>query len=146
MTKSDRLALLIKIAQHRERTWAGSVKESLARRSAHQVKLARLNGYRTQYQAALLPGHGELSARQLKDLWRFVSTLDEAITHGTRQALQSQEDYARCQRSFMTAHARTKVLESLMSRYRFEERSAALRRENKEHDEVAQRVPRDRGF
>ena len=140
MKKSKRLDPLIKVARQRERRLAGGLKKSMERCFAHELQVAQLNTYRTQYRTALLPGQGELSARQLKDLWHFIGTLDEAIAQGTRRAAQSREQYGRDQQTFMTARTRTKVLEGLLSRYKLEERKAEVRREHKEHDENAQRM------
>ncbi len=140
MKKARRLESLLKIAQLRERKLAGCVKKSMARCSAHEAQLGHLNAYRTQYRTAFLPGQGEISAGQLKNLWQFIEKLDAAIAQGRRRAAQAREEYWRDQRSFMTARARTKVLEELRSRCQLDEKTAEVRRENKEHDEYAQRM------
>lgn len=144
MKKSQRLDPLITVARQRERKRAAGLKKSMERCSAHETQLAELNTYRTQYQTTVLPGQGELSARQLKDLWCFMGKLDEAIAQGIRRAAQSREQYWRDQQNFMSARTRTKILEELMTRYRLEEQKAERRRENKEHDENAQRMATSR--
>lgn len=146
MRKSQRLDPLIKIARQRERKLAGWLKKSMARHSAHEVQVAQLNTYRTQYRSALSPEQGEFSARQLKELWHFIEKLDEAIAQGQRRAAQSREQYWRDHQSFMTARTRTKVLEEVMTRYRLEEQKAEVRRENTEHDEIAQKMVAHRRF
>lgn len=140
MRKSQRLASLIKIVQQREKKLAGCVSKSRSRCSAHEVQLAQLNTYRTQYRAALLPDQGGLSVRQLKDAWQFIWKLDEAIAQATRRVAQSREEYWRDHQSFMAARVRAKVLEGLRSCYQLQEQRAELRREHKEHDEYAQRM------
>jgi flagellar FliJ protein len=146
MRKSQRLDPLIKIARQRERKLASGLRQSVARCSAHEVRVAQLNTYRTQYRSALSPGQGELSAGQLKELWYFIEKLDEAISQGQRRAAQSREQYRRDHQSFMTARARTKVLEDVLTRYRLEEQKAEVRRENKEDDEIAQKLVANRRF
>lgn len=145
MKRSQRLDPLIKSARRRQSTLAEGLKNSMARCSAHEIQLAQLSSYRTQYQLGLSPGQGELNGRQLKDLWRFIAKLDEAITQGARRVAQSREQYLRDQQRFLTARMRTKVLEGLVTRYRLEEQKAEMRREHKEHDESAQRMVAQRG-
>ena len=140
MKKSQRLGPLIKAAQARETTLAHRIKESLSRCTSQERQVAELNSFRAQYQSARLPGHGQLTARQLKDLWQFTAKLDEAITQGGERAARSREQLQRDQQSFLRARMRTQMLEKLVARYRRQEQHTQARRESQEHDENAQRL------
>jgi flagellar export protein FliJ len=140
MKKSQRMDPLITLARQQEKKLAGWLNKSRNRCSAQEVQLTELNTYRAQYWTALLPGQGEIGAGQLKNLWRFLGKLDEAISQGVQRATQSREKYLRDQQTFMSARSRTKVLEELRIRYRLQEQRTEMYRERKEHDENAQRM------
>ena len=99
-------------------------------------QLAELRGYRQEY--AISTAAGGLSVAALLNRQQFVERIDRAIVQQMREIERQQRmlDHARTQ--WREAHSREAALDSVIDRYREQERSREERREQSEVDERMQ--------
>jgi len=100
-------------------------------------QLAELRGYRQEY--ALDEGGGGLSVAALLNRQQFVERIDRAIAQQQREIERQRRMLEHARAQWREAHAREAALDSVIGRYREEERKREERREQNEVDERAQR-------
>lgn len=121
--------------------------DALAQLAAQQQLLAKseqqleeLRRYRQEYAAA---GESASTVGALLNRQKFVERIDQAIAQQTVEIARVQRQFEHVRSRWHQAHAREGALDSVIERYREQERVAEDRREQSDSDERAQyRRPR----
>lgn len=133
-SRSDRLQPAVDQAQRRQ-------KDALQRLADHQQKLAHaeqqwdeLKRYRRDYSL----GDGGLTVSALLNRQQFVERVDQAIIQQGRLVERLQRQLEAARERWLHAHARENALDSVVERFRTQERQRDERQEQAEVDERMQ--------
>ncbi len=140
MKRSKRMQPAVRVAQEREQAAARRFGEAQRILQENERRLAELFTYREEYRAmAAGPEGGTVSVFQFQQTRRFLDSLDHAIAQQERAIGGLREQSEQQRRAWLTARGKVKALENVVARCLAEEENEALRREQKEIDEWAQR-------
>ena len=140
MSKSKRLASVLRIAISRERDAArelATYKDTLAKQ---QQRLAELLAYRDDYghQTSFGDEH-RTDAGKLHDRRAFLAGLVRAISQQQHRVEAARADYQEQKRRWLAIRGKCQALDKAIARYRRHELTRAEQREQAEGDECAQR-------
>lgn len=138
--RSQRLESVCRVAGERADQAA---RDYAARREAleqEHERLAQLRGFRREYEKKLcVVGGSGIGAYRLRDYNAFLARIDAAIAEQQRrlEGIETETDALR--QDWLKRWGNAQALDRLVSRYRQEEQRQVLRREQRLHDEQAQR-------
>lgn len=140
MTKFDRLRLVGRVAQRREREAARALAEHRRVFSTCQTRLHELETYRREYLRGLAEsGRTGDTAGRIKNVHRFLSSLDETIAQAGTQTARAQERCVQKEREWMVFRNKSKALAKALDNARTRELHAKVRREQRRLDEQGRR-------
>ncbi len=134
MTRANRLQPAADQARQRSEDAVLKLAEQQQRLAKAERQLAELRGYRAEY--AGNAGVGGLTVSALLNRQQFVERIDRAIA---QQAVEIDRQYRLLEQArskWRDAHSREAALDSVIDRYREQERQSADRQEQSEIDEL----------
>ena len=134
--RADRLQPAVDQAKHRSEDAVLQLADQQQRLAKAERQLAELRGYRQEY--ALEAGAGGLTASALLNRQQFVERIDRAIVQQSTEIERQQRLLEHARAQWRAAHAREAALDSVVDRYREQERQSEDRREQSEIDERMQ--------
>lgn len=139
--RAARLAPVVDMAQRAERAAAVQLAQAQAQLKSAEVKLGELERYRSDYQQQwLASGQQGVSGQWLMNYQRFLSQLEQAIGQQHQAVSWQQGVVGKARQQWQERYARLEGLRKLVQRYRDEARLAEDKREQKQLDELAQRL------
>jgi len=134
--RADRLQPAVDQAKSRSEDAVLQLADQQQRLAKAERQLAELRGYRQEY--ALESGAGGLTASALINRQQFVERIDRAIVQQSTEIERQQRLLEHARTQWRAAHAREAALDSVVDRYREQERQSEDRREQSEIDERMQ--------
>ncbi|WP_049721810.1 flagellar export protein FliJ [Gilvimarinus polysaccharolyticus] len=135
--RSERLNVVLKVAEHHEREAAGYLAKYQQQLAAERLQLEQLEEYRGNY----LREYGDISAvHTAADMTRysdFIRRLVGAIDEQVRKVASAREQCDKVQQYWQQRRQKRKSLESLIERLRATENSELEYKLQKELDELA---------
>ena len=139
--RACRLAPVVDMAQRAERAAAVQLARAQGQLTQAEVKLGELERYRSDYQQQWLQsGRQGVSGQWLMNYQRFLSQLEQAISQQAQALAWHQGVVDKARQQWQERYARLEGLRKLVQRYRDEARLAEDKREQKQLDELAQRL------
>ena len=139
--RASRLAPVVDMAQRAERAAAVQLARAQGQLTQAEVKLGELERYRSDYQQQWLQsGRQGVSGQWLMNYQRFLSQLESAIGQQQRSVNWYRDNLLKVRQQWQERYARLEGLRKLVQRYRDEARMAEDKREQKQLDELAQRL------
>lgn len=139
--RAARLVPVVDMAQRAERAAAVQLAQAQAQLKAAEVKLGDLERYRSDYQQQwLVAGQQGVSGQWLMNYQRFLSQLEQAIAQQAQAVTWHQGVVGKARAQWQERYTRLEGLRKLVQRYRDEARLAEDKREQKQLDELAQRL------
>lgn len=139
--RADRLQPAVDQARHRSEDAVLQLADQQQRLAKAERQLAELRGYRLEYaleNRSLESGAGGLTASALINRQQFVERIDRAIAQQATEIERQQRLLEHARAQWRVAHAREAALDSVVDRYREQERQSEDRREQSEIDEHMQ--------
>lgn len=141
--RAERLKPVIEMATRAERSAAARMARAQAQLNQAEIKLGDLEGYRSDYQQQWLTnGRQGVGGQWLMNYQRFLSQLEQAITQQQQFVAWQQEQFELARTHWQQRYARLEGLRKLVQRYADEARLSQERSEQKQQDELAQRLAR----
>jgi flagellar FliJ protein len=135
--RSERLKVVLKVAEHHEREAAGYLAQYQQQLSAERLQLSQLDEYRTSY----LREYGDITAvHTAADMTRysdFIQRLVGAMDEQVRKVESAREQCEKVQQYWQVRRHKRKSLESLIGRLKASESAELDRKLQKELDELA---------
>lgn len=145
MTRSERLRPMQKLTDAKERRAAGELAATEARLAECERKLDELKRYADDYQrqfnARVSAGIG---GSGLRDYQLFLARLTEAIRQQTQLVTRARQERDTQLDRWRAAAQRHQAIDQVIERWRADERRHTEWREQRDHDERAQRQHRSR--
>ncbi|MNP22990.1 Flagellar FliJ protein [compost metagenome] len=139
--RAERLAPVVDMAVKAEREAARQLGQVQAQLLQAQRQLADLERYRLDYQQQWLErGRQGVSGQWLIDYQRFLGQLEGAVEQQGRSVDWHRGVVDKARNAWQEKYARVEGLRKLVERYRDEARRAEDKREQKQLDELSQRV------
>ena len=129
------------IARHAEQVQQQTVQVYVSAQQAvvdAQLQLEQLLEYRIEY-SGRRTSNG-MSIQQLRDYQHFLSKLNISIEQAHQQLELKKRSCEKHRQAWLKTRTRTKALDSVIEKYRQQERIIAVRIEQKEQDECASRI------
>lgn len=140
MTRSQRIAQLLEVAEARDRNVSRSLSEHRGALEAAQEQLRELLGYRDEYARQFeRTGGGGLPGAQLQDYRLFLDRLNRAIAAQNKRIEAQQREYESWRQRWLESHREVASLDKAVERLRDLERQTSEREEQRRNDELAQR-------
>ncbi|MNE47755.1 Flagellar FliJ protein [compost metagenome] len=139
--RAERLAPVVDMAVKAEQDAARQLGQVQAQMLQAQRQLADLQRYRLDYQQQWIEqGQKGVSGQWLINYQRFLSQLETAVEQQGRSVDWHRGVVDKARNAWQEKYARVEGLRKLVERYRQEARQAEDKREQKQLDELAQRV------
>ncbi|MCY1278377.1 Flagellar FliJ protein [compost metagenome] len=139
--RAERLAPVVDMAVKAEREAARQLGQVQAQLLQAQRQLADLERYRLDYQQQWLErGRQGVSGQWLIDYQRFLGQLEGAVEQQGRSVDWHRGVVDKARNAWQEKYARVEGLRKLVERYREEARRAEDKREQRQLDELSQRV------
>lgn len=129
------------IARHAEQVQQQAVQVYVTAQQAvvdAQLQLEQLLEYRIEYSSRRT--RNGMSIQQLRDYQYFLSKLNLSIEQAHQQIEFKKNSCEKQRQAWLKTRARSKALDSVIEKYKQQERTIALRIEQKEQDEYASRI------
>ena len=140
MSKSKRLASVLRIATSRERDSARELAKYKETLEKQQQRLAELFAYRDDYGHRTSAGdEHRTDAGKLNERRTFLAGLVRAISQQQHRVEAARADYQEHKRRWLAIRGKCQALDKAMARYRRRELTRVEQREQTEGDECAQR-------
>ena len=140
MTKSDRLRRVGRVADQREREAARALAENRRLFNTYQTRLRELEAYRGEYLRSLAESaRGGDTAGRVKNIHRFLCSLDEAIAQARTQTARAQDQCTQKKREWMAVRNRSEALTKALDNSLTRELNARIRREQRRLDDHGRR-------
>lgn len=134
--RSQRLALLVRLAQQREQRAARALGRALDAEREAQRRSRELADYQLDYAAALQQaGRQGTGGATLRNYNAFIGQLQLAERHQQQALAQAGERVRQARRSWQAAYARQRMLQQLWQRARAQEAFLADKRLQREIDD-----------
>ncbi|WP_430391045.1 flagellar export protein FliJ [Dyella sp. 20L07] len=133
-SRANRLQPAADLARERQETAMQKLADQQQRVAKAEQQLVELQRYRQEY--ADTPGGVSVTA--LLNRRQFVERIDQVITQQTTEVARLHRQLDHIRGLWRDAHAREKALDSVIDRYREQERKTEERREQSEIDERMQ--------
>jgi len=135
--RSERLKVVLKVAEHHEREAAGYLAQYQQQLAAERLQLSQLDEYRSSY----LREYGDITAvHTAADMTRysdFIQRLVGAMDEQVRKVESAREQCEKVQQYWQVRRHKRKSLESLIDRLKSSESAEFDRKLQKELDELA---------
>ncbi|WP_435104274.1 flagellar export protein FliJ [Arhodomonas sp. AD133] len=139
--RSERMQPIQRLAGDRSREAARVLAQRREALEQETERLAQLRGFRREYEQRLaLSGQNGIDAYRLRDYNAFLARIDTAITQQQQSIDGLQAEVERLRDDWLRAWGNARALEQLVARYRDQERRRAEAREQRDSDELAQRL------
>ncbi|TWI53921.1 flagellar FliJ protein [Pseudomonas duriflava] len=139
--RAARLAPVIDMSEQEEREAARQLGKCQAQLMQAEQKLADLQQYRDDYHKQWLnAGSQGVSGQWMIGYQRFLSQLEDAIAQQERSAAWHREVVTKARQAWQQRYARLEGLRKLVQRYRQEQRLVDDKHEQKQLDEMSQRL------
>ncbi|HLV18976.1 MAG TPA: flagellar export protein FliJ [Pseudomonas sp.] len=137
----QRLAPVIDQATRAERDAARALGQAQQKLLQSENQLRELQRYLSEYQQQwLTSGRQGVTAQWMVNYQRFLGQLDTAIEQQQRSVEWSRENLRKARERWQQCNVRLEGLRKLVQRYEDEARRLADAREQKQFDELAQRM------
>ena len=137
----QRLTPVVDLALRAERDAARALGQAQQKLLQSETQLRGLQRYLSDYQQQwLTSGRQGVSGQWMVNYQRFLGQLDTAIEQQGRSVEWSREGLRKARESWQQCHMRLEGLRKLVQRYQDEARRVADAREQKQFDELAQRM------
>lgn len=142
MKRSKRMQPVHRLASERATDLARAY---AARREAleqESERMVQLRGFHREYKQKLVVSAGRgIDAYRLRDYNAFLARIEEAISHQQQSLARLQAEVDGLQLTWLEQWGNARALEQLLARYHREEQRADAARDQRLHDELAQRPP-----
>ena len=142
MTRSSRMAVVLKLARRAEEAAATHLKRSREQLQQARQTLVQIESYQTEYLQELNAKTTQLSAQGMINDRQFLQQVNRVMQTQRQQILQLQQGESRCLQQWQLCYQRRQGVESLIERLRRDESAAADRRLQKELDELSSLIRR----
>jgi len=140
MKRSKRLKPVVRVAESREQQAARALGEAQTRLAQAKQQLEELCQYRADYGRRLQQaGASGMGAARLDDYQQFLHKLGQAIEQQTRTIAQAAREVEERRSQWYILRGKVRMLDTVVCRYQDAEERQALRKEQQEQDERAQR-------
>ncbi len=147
MKKSERMKPVVKVTASKENEAARALGQSNRELQEQEQRLSELEKYRDEYtRYCQQKGSDGISAARFIELQRFLNNLNRAVEQQKQLVEMTQQACAVKKNQWQQARSRTRAMDTVVDRYRQQERRQAERREQKEVDEAGQRTETEKGF
>lgn len=137
----QRLTPVVDLATRAERDAARALGQAQQKLLQSENQLRELQRYLSDYQQQwLTSGRQGVSGQWMVNYQRFLGQLDTAIEQQGRSVEWSRENLRKIRERWQQCHMRLEGLRKLVQRYQDEARRVADAREQKQFDELAQRM------
>lgn len=136
MTRANRLQPAADQARQRSEDAVLKLAEQQQRLAKAERQLAELRGYRAEY--AMDAGASGLTVSALLNRQQFVERIDRAIAQQTVEIERQHRLLDQARSQWRDAHSREAALDSVIDRYREQDRQSEERHEQSEIDERMQ--------
>lgn len=137
----QRLTPVVEQATRAERDAARALGQAQQKLVQSETQLRELQRYLSEYQQQwLTSGRQGVSGQWMVNYQRFLGQLDTAIDQQQRSVAWHQDNLAKVRERWRQCHMRLEGLRKLVQRYQDEARRRADAREQKQFDELAQRM------
>ena len=136
MTRSQRMASILKLAERREREAAKAASQTRNHLLQFEDKLKELRRFRKEYAIGAGSRTGIYNAAQLHQQQRFIEQLDEGIRLLNQSILQQRHSLDRSSQKWMDAYRYSNSLDKLVDKMRnveYRETEAAEQAELDDH-------------
>lgn len=139
--RAQRLAPVVDQATQAERDAARALGQAQQKLLQSENQLRDLQLYLSEYQQQwLTSGRQGVSGQWMVNYQRFLGQLDTAIDQQQRSVAWHQDNLSKVRERWRQCHMRLEGLRKLVQRYQDEARRRADAREQKQFDELAQRM------
>lgn len=143
MTRSKRMQPVQQVAEGREQDAMHKLGQSQQYLDAQRAKLEELRAYRDQYTRDFADsGEGGVNATRMQDYRVFLNRLGEAIRQQEALLAQCENQHEENRRQWVDSRSHSQAIDKVVQRYRSEEQQVRERREQRELDEHASRMPK----
>lgn len=140
MVKSERMQTVAGLAKDKENRAALTLADLRRQHEEQEQRLAELRQFHGEYLARLENmGREGIDIQQLRQYRRFNERLGEAVQQQQRMVDDARQRLDRQNLSWSDASAKRRALDETVSRLRSEETAHAVRKEQREADDRAQR-------
>lgn len=140
MKRSKRMEPVYRLASERAAELARVYAARRERLDQERERLAQLRGFRREYEQKLAVSAGRgIDAYRLRDYNAFLARIDEAICHQRQSLARLETEVEGLRLTWLDHWGNARALEQLVARYRREEQRADAARDQRLHDELAQR-------
>jgi flagellar export protein FliJ len=137
MKKSERLAVLVKIKEAKERDEARKFSEFQKVVQDKKKKLSDLEGYLEEYRGRFLEiTRNGAAADKIRSCYAFISQLNTAIFQQKKTVRDAEDAVQEYRRNWIQAKQRMDILEKAISRFRDEELRYEKNKEQSFTDEL----------
>ena len=141
MLRSERLGIVLAVAEDAERKAATALATAAARVEEGERKLAELERYAREYRDSLRHRTtAGIHAAQLRAFHAFIARLADAVAQQAVIVERVREERDSCEARWQEAGRRAKSVGKAVEQASEEERRAEARRDQRESDERAQRA------
>ena len=134
--KSDRFAVLQKLAGKYEDLAAQALGKSSSNLDAQKARLAELKQFREEYtQQFYATGAEGISGAAIQSYQNFIQQLDLAIEQQTQTVSAAEIDKSHKRDAWQDKHRTTRIYEKTREQFSTKEKKEQDRREQKEQDE-----------
>lgn len=141
VSRATRLKPVVEMAEKAEREAARQMGACQAQLQQAEGKLGDLQRYCMDYQQQMVTqGQQGVTGQWLMNYQRFLSQLDNAIAQQQRNVDWHRSNVDKVRTMWQERYARLEGLRKLVERYMYEARLAEDRREQRQLDELSQRL------
>ena len=142
MNKSDRLKIVLDVAQRNEKKALDILIAKRRYRDQQQEQLDGLKSYYDQYMTSMKSKmqEGTVSVHSLQTNQSFVSQIDQASEHQKNTLSIAQQEFDLALKNWTDLHQKQKGMADLIARYKREEEGVREKKEQKQlEDELTAR-------
>jgi flagellar FliJ protein len=140
MKRSERMEPVYRLASERATEQAQAYATRRERLDQERERMAQLRGFRREYEQKLAVSAGQgIDAYRLRDYNAFLARIDEAIRHQQQSLARLEAEVDGLRLIWLEQWGNARALEQLVTRYRREEQRTDAARDQRLHDELAQR-------
>lgn len=144
MKRSRRIGSLHELARFEERSASRQLADAARELEAEERQLAQLTGFREEYGRLESAAEGGIDPLRLQNYRAFMDRLTEAIRQQEKRLESARATLAGSTETWRGRRIDAEALGAAIERFSADERRSAVRREQRDSDEVAQRaIPAD---
>jgi flagellar FliJ protein len=140
MKRSRRIGSLHELARFEERSASRQLADAARELEAEERQLAQLNSFREEYGRLETVTTGGTDPLRLQNYRAFMDRLSEAIRQQEKRLESARAALAGSTETWRGRRIDAEALAAAIERFSADERRSVVRREQRDSDEVAQRV------